>query len=139
MRNNAHLYEEILEFNFMNAPYNIEYNRTCPTCNNSFVSNHLNRRYCSAKCKNFKNNSKSRLIRQETIDVVTILQKNRHILNSFTNNSLVLVEQLMGLGFNFSYHTHHQKQLDGSSIVCIYDYGYVFTQSKTEVKILKLT
>ena len=123
----------------MNAPYNIEYNCTCPTCNNVFVSNHLNRRYCSAKCKNFKNNSKSRLIRQETIDVVTILQKNRHILNRFTHNSLTSVEQLKGLGFNFFYHTHQQKQLDGSSIVCIYDYGYVFTQSKTEVKILKLT
>lgn len=123
----------------MNAPYNIEYNCTCPTCNNAFVSNHLNRRYCSAKCKNFKNNSKNRLIRQETISVVTILQKNRLILNSFTHNSLASVEQLKGLGFNFSFHTHHQKQHDSSIVVCIYDWGYVFTQSKTEVKILKLT
>ena len=73
------------------------------------------------------------------MSVATILQKNRHILNSFNQNSLVSVEELKGLGFNFSYHTHHQKQHDGSTVVRIYDWGYVFTQSKTEVKILKLT
>ena len=73
------------------------------------------------------------------MSVATILQKNRHILNSFNQNSLVSVEELKGLGFNFSYHTHHQKQHDSSTIVCILDWGYVFTQSKNEVKILKLT
>jgi ribosomal protein S27AE len=116
----------------------LEYDCTCPTCGKKFVSNHLNRQYCSPKCKNFKNNNKARAIRQKTKDVTAMLQGNRYILSRFQPNTLVSVEQLKSLGFSFSYHTHYQKSSDGATVVCIYDYGYIYTQSKIEVKILKL-
>jgi ribosomal protein S27AE len=115
-----------------------EYSGICPTCGKNFVSNHLNRRYCSNKCKNFKNNSKARVVRHETKDVVGILQTNRKILSTYAHNSLISVQELKGLGFNFAFHTHNQKQDNGAIVVCVYDYGYVFGQNKLEVIILKL-
>lgn len=124
----------------MESPFLEEYNCTCPTCQRVFVSNHLNRRYCSAQCKVLANNRKARLLRNDTKRAFTIIARNYQILRGYDHNGIVSRLNLIAKGFNFAYQTHSVFDKQGVSWLAVHDRAYQFTDStKKEVKIVDLT
>ena len=113
-----------------------EYQGSCPTCRQPFISNHLNRRYCSSACKIWANNHKARTKRASTNDINVILAKNQNILRGYAHKQIVKVNALMQKGFNFGYRTHQTTFGNVGSLMC-YDAGYQYVNTeKTEVRII---
>jgi endogenous inhibitor of DNA gyrase (YacG/DUF329 family) len=113
-----------------------EYKGSCPTCRQPFISNHLNRRYCSSACKIWANNHKARTKRASTNDINGILAKNQNILRGYAHKQIVKINVLMQKGFNFGYRTHQANFENIVSVIC-YDVGYQYvTEDKTLVKII---
>lgn len=112
------------------------YQITCPMCQRVFISNHLNRRYCSKECKMMTNNKKARTIRKATQSLNNILIQNREILRGYKNGEIVKKLVLLGKGFNFAYHTH-ETLIESVKYICCYETAYQFTDSnKDKVKVL---
>jgi hypothetical protein len=116
-----------------------EYKCTCPTCQQVFYSNHLNRRYCSKSCKIYTNNRKTRDVRQTQKSINAILSKNDSILKEHSTIAILMRTDLLQQGFNFGYYTHKLDGKSGVQWLAIYDYAYQFTDAtKTQVKIIKV-
>lgn len=113
-----------------------EYKGSCPTCRQPFISNHLNRRYCSSVCKIWANNHKARTKRASTNDINAILAKNQNILRGYAHKQIVSSNELLQKGFNFIYRTH-QTVFEKMSCSISYDAGYYFMDmEKRQVKII---
>ena len=112
------------------------YQITCPLCQRIFISNHLNRRYCSKECKMLTNNKKAQNIREKTKSINNVLTRNRQILRGYAHGETVTKLALLEKGFRFAFQTHEMLYKE-VMYLCCYDAGYQFTNSnKDKVKIL---
>ena len=113
-----------------------EYKGSCPTCQQPFISNHLNRRYCSSACKIWANNHKARIKRTSTNDINAILVKNQNILRGYAHKQIVSSHELLQKGFNFIYQTH-RTEFERMSCSVSYNAGYQFVdEEKRKARII---
>ena len=115
------------------------YKMHCPTCQESFTANHLNRRYCSKSCKTWGNNTKARAEKEKfkNFQVLNIaLANNRSILRGYPSGQLVLKEKLLQQGYDFLHYTHESNVGGAPCFVC-YDTGYqIADDAKKTLKII---
>ena len=114
----------------------------CPYCQQEYEVNHLNRKYCSDKCRITHNNRKARKKRlqkkaeySDTVEAVNrILMQNRKLLQQYVGKQLE-VGKLKKEGFNFSFVTGYKnmkwRNKQKETIYFCYEYAYRIVNQKT--------
>jgi len=107
-----------------------EYEKKCPYCELTFLANHLNRVYCSEKCKRRmfrkRKQEKNRANRNE----MNVFKKNNDLLKSYIKRNIVKVNEseLVEAGFNEDYYV--KKFLYNKKLLILY-YD-VYLESSTD-------
>ncbi len=100
--------------------------KTCLNCDNVLVGR-LDKKFCSADCRNEYNNRRYREEQQAVIQINKILKNNRKILQQLnpTGSQMdVSPELLTKSGFNFNYFTNVEHDDSGKQFNYCYDQGY---------------
>jgi endogenous inhibitor of DNA gyrase (YacG/DUF329 family) len=109
------------------------YKEKCPQCKQDFESNHLNRSYCSDKCRIRYNNMKARAKRLTNKLTTKILDKNTEILNEYKDGSIVPIQVLENKGYRFDFQTNRIKDKKGVVYAVCFSSGIAFVDNdKTE-------
>lgn len=96
----------------------------CKRCGHPFRGR-SDKKFCSTLCRNLFNNEKKN--GNCIIKVNQILKRNHHILKSVLGDGVMVEigkQILVELDFNFNYHTHFRKEVDGKQTICCYDYSF---------------
>jgi hypothetical protein len=86
------------------------------------------KKFCDEKCKNAYYNELKIKEHKEIRNIDLMLKRNRRILKKIVagkDDAAVKKEQLLELGFQLNYHTHHViSKTAGNEYIFCYDYGY---------------
>lgn len=105
-------------------------NHDCPICGNDKSLGRSDKKYCSTKCRNKKNNRIYKSINSDTQRIDQILHRNYQILKQLQVSKLTRNE-LTSLGFNLRYFTHQTRlKKDNTSVYCVYHLGYYYGSDK---------
>jgi hypothetical protein len=101
--------------------------KICDNCQKEFVGR-ADKRFCSTKCKNEKNNALRQNTREVTKEIDSYLHRNREILaflmgqaKKETFDKLVLTRA----GFRFDFITGIYINKEGKTYYIIYDYAWM--------------
>lgn len=99
---------------------------TCPECEEDYVPNRSDQKYCKQKCRNKKNNRIYKSINSDTQPIDRVLHRNYQILSGLQVSKLTRNE-LTSLGFNLRYFTHQTRlKKDNTPVYCVYHLGYYY-------------
>ncbi len=98
----------------------------------------IDKRFCSDNCRNQYHNSLKSAESMYFRRVNYILRRNRRILlESYQEGKDLLCHQnLLNRGFDYTYITNYQINIDGSASYFCYDIGYTF-HSNQKIRLLK--
>ena len=113
-----------------------KYVKQCPHCENEFVANHLNRKYCSEICKRAAFRDKKARIRTNMRTEDGIELKNDKILAGLDSEKIVLTNEILkNKGFNFNY--YHKKLKFNDGMLYIFKYNFNMFINEENIKIIK--
>ena len=102
--------------------------RYCLACN-KIVRGRSDKKFCDDLCRNNYNNHIKAAGNNKVRNVNNALAKNRRILESLIADGEEMArttkEILLQHGFRFTYFTHQQTNLKGSTYLFCYDHGYL--------------
>ena len=102
--------------------------RLCLACSKQ-VRGRSDKKFCDDLCRNNYNNHIKAAGNNHVRNINHALAKNRRILEQLIADGEEMAragrEQLLQLGFSFTYYTHQFKNKKGSVFSCCYDYGYL--------------
>lgn len=113
------------------------YKEKCPICKKDFESNHLNRRYCSDKCRIRNNNFNAKVKRLTNKLTTKILDKNIEILNEYKDGSIVPIQVLENKGYRSEFHTNLMKNEMGVVYSVCFNIGLAFVDNNKTQGVIK--
>jgi len=118
-----------------------EYSKECPYCEEQFMANRINQKFCSHRCKYTFNNRKRSAKDLQKAKHQKWLDQNHKVLstiyNSTTYRNLTYSKQvLISKGFSFQYLTRVSKTNKGNDVVSIYNF-FLLLESEGNYKIDK--
>lgn len=98
----------------------------CLVCNKKFFGR-SGKKYCSTDCRISYHNNLNRDSNVFMRTINSILRKNRRILakSNPKGKRKIHYNQLVDLGFNFSYYTNKYTTKSGNTYIFCYDQGYI--------------
>ncbi len=106
---------------------NPEIIRECPECGEKIMGR-SDKKFCCDACRSAFNNRRQSTTTQQIRAINRYLQRNRNILMSLNPNNtkqIVRKDQLLSMGFNFTYYTHIYNSQNGHKYYFCYDYAYL--------------
>ena len=121
--------------------YEDEYSKECPYCEEQFMANRINQKFCSHRCKYTFNNRKRSAKDLQKAKHQKWLDQNHKVLATFYNStndrSKTYTKQvLIDKGFSFQYLTRVAKTQKGNDVISIYNF-YLFVKEEGLYKIDK--
>ena len=109
-----------------------EYPMVCRKCDENFIANHLNRKYCSEKCKRDMFGKKIREKREKNFDEKIRFDLNDELLDNLINKGTTKVtkEELKNDGFQDGYYL--KKIQFNNTWLIIYDNCFLEVTSKND-------
>jgi len=100
--------------------------RQCLNCGNELVGR-IDKRFCDDQCRSTYYNRVNRDSTNTVRRINNILRKNRRILEELNpkGKAVVKKDDLLSLGFSFSYFTSIYETKTGKVYRFVYEYGYV--------------
>jgi hypothetical protein len=101
--------------------------KTCLACD-KILKGRIDKKYCDDYCKNIYNNRKKESSSEYARNIISILKKNKKILESFLGDDEIArtsKECLLEKGFQFKFHTHTSLNKRGSLYHFCFEIGYL--------------
>lgn len=103
---------------------------TCLSCDTP-LSGRLGKKFCSDQCRATYHNQHKSLEEKWIHRLNKILRKNRTVLKNLNpiGQSIVRIEVLEGMGFDFRFYTHQYQTKEHTYYFC-YEWGYRILENK---------
>jgi hypothetical protein len=101
--------------------------KTCLACD-KILKGRIDKKYCDDYCKNMYYNRKKESSSEYARNIISILKKNKRILESFLGDeelTRTTKESLLEKGFQFKFHTHTRLNKRGSLYYFCFEIGYL--------------